>query len=253
LTNYDARFYKPNRDYRNLIFAIPGNHDGEILSPTDNTTLEAYLANFCQPTPGVIDGRPMPNQPGAYWRLTSPFVDIIGLYSNTDEDVGALGDAQKSWLKATLLDIAAERAGGSKQALVIAVHHPPYARGLVATGPGHPGNPVMLGDFDDCCSGAGVWPDAVLSGHVHNYQRYMRTKTIGSATRTIPYLISGGGGKDLVDIGPIGITSPSGDVTFANALKSFRYLTVTVSATQLTVAFTTSDCVLFETFTVALP
>jgi hypothetical protein len=265
LATYANKFYRPNQNYHNLIFAIPGNHDGEMHGEQDRPSLGAYFENFCQPKGkqpplGVSSGCVMPNQPGAYWRLTCPFVDIVGLYSNTGENFGAIahpdiGDQQKLWLARTLKDIAADRAAGSKQALLITVHHPPYASGLLDTGFGHPGNPEMLQDIDDCCSQAGIWPDAVLSAHAHNYQRYMRTLTLGGAARTIPYLISGGGGIGTQHVAPIGTTSPGGDVHYANAVQSHGYLTVTVSATQLTAAFTKTTGThrdLFETITMDL-
>jgi hypothetical protein len=247
LPRYANNFYRPNDNYHNLIFAIPGNHDGEARTPQDDPSLSAYFASFCQPTDhqpplAVSSGRVMPNQPGAYWRLTCPFVDIIGLYSNTGENFGAIahpdiGNQQKVWLEQTLKDIAAERKKGTKLALIIAVHHPPYARGLNETGFGHPGNPEMLQDIDDCCANAGVWPDAVLSAHAHNYQRYMRTKTIGGTERTIPYFISGGGGISPQSVAtPIGTTK--GGVRYAAGQETNGYLTVTVSASELTAVFT---------------
>jgi hypothetical protein len=43
---------------------------------------------------------------------------------------------------------------------------------------------------------AGRWPDAVLTAHVHNYQRFTRVNN----GREIPYIVSGaGGGKLAVD------------------------------------------------------
>jgi hypothetical protein len=265
LAEYANRFYRPNDNYRNLIFAIPGNHDGEMRSDQDHSSLEAYFENFCQPKPkqpplGVSTGRAMPNQPGAYWRLTCPFVEIIGLYSGTGENFGAIahqeiGNQQKVWLGRTLKAIAADQAQ-TQRAVVIAVHHPPYASGLMESGFGHPGNPEMLQDIDDCCTQAGVWPDAVLSAHAHNYQRYMRTLPVNREQRTIPYFIAGGGGIGPQNVpAPIGTTSADGKVRYFNGLKSHGYLSVTVSATQLTAVFTQTENVhrdVFETVTMDL-
>jgi Calcineurin-like phosphoesterase len=262
---YANRFYRPNDNYPNLIFAIPGNHDGEVRSTQDHSSLEAFFVNFCQPkgkqpTLGVSFGRSMPNQPGAYWRLKCPFVEIVGLYSGTGENYGAIahpeiGDQQKIWLAKALETIAMEPSK-SKKALIIAVHHPPYARGLMEGGFGHPGNPDMLKDIDDCCKQAGVWPDLVLSAHAHNYQRYMRTLSVNGAERTIPYLISGGGGIGPQSVAiPLGTLSADGTVRYVNALQSHGYLTVTISATQLTTAFTRTDNTTrtaFETITIDL-
>jgi hypothetical protein len=247
---YANKFYRPNENYHNLVFGVPGNHDGEVRSTLDKSSLEAFLLNFCQPKGqqpplGKSFGCRMPNQPGAYWRLTCPFVDVIGLYSNTGENYGSIahpdiGDQQqqKTWLADTIKDIAAERAVGKKRALLIAVHHPPYASGLSNTGFGHPGNPDLLKEIDDCCKASTTWPDAVLSAHAHSYQRYMRTRQAGGGkTRVIPYLVAGGGGITPQAVPkPIGVTQ--GDVRYDNGLFGHGYLTVTVSGKQLTLFYT---------------
>ncbi len=261
---YANRFYRPNDNYHNFIFAIPGNHDGEMRSVLDASSLEAYFINFCQPAgqqPPLAQtfGVTMPHQPGAYWRFTVPFVDIVGLYSGTGENYGSIahaeiGDQQKKWLLATLQDIATERAAGTKQALVIAVHHPPYASGLQSGGFGHPGNPDMLGDIDDCCKTAGVWPDLVLSAHAHQYQRYTRAKAINGQTRMIPYLIAGTGGIGTQPA-PQPIGAKSGEVTYENGVESHGFLTMTFSPTKFSITFTKADGNhrdIFETKTVDL-
>jgi hypothetical protein len=181
-------------------------------------------------------------------RLLAPdlsVLDIVGLYSNTGENFGAIadpsiGNQQKTWLTSTLKDIANERKAGTKQALFIAVHHPPFASGLQETGFGHPGNPIMLQDIDDCCTQAALWPDAVLSAHAHNYQRYMRTMPVGGSPRTIPYLIAGGGGITPQRIPPLGAqqTVSNSTVRCVTGLKGYGYLSVTVSASKLTFVYT---------------
>jgi hypothetical protein len=113
---YADRFYRMYDHYNRLIFALPGNHDGEVFPSTDPTTLAAFITNFCapsgtQPPLGKQFGMLMPNQPGPYWHLQAPFIDIIGLYSNADEDVGIIantkiGSQQKTWLEQRLSDIA---------------------------------------------------------------------------------------------------------------------------------------------------
>ena len=208
-THYSNKFYRPNMPWlrpapgiAGLILGIPGNHDGEErTSKEDHPSLNAFLANFCAPKPEVAKSFnvTMPNQPGPYWWLSAPFLDLIGLYSNAAEDFGALGaddrdDKQVKWLVATLKKIASERAAGSRKALVFATHHPPYNQGLMEGAGGHPGSPKMLAAIDSACTEAGVWPDMFISGHSHNYQRYTRTKTIDGVEREIPYLIAGTGG-----------------------------------------------------------
>jgi hypothetical protein len=245
---YVNKFYRPYRSYHNYIFAIPGNHDGEVRVDADKPSLAAFLVNFCQPSPtqppnGTAFHKLMPNQPGAFWRMTCPFVDIVGLYSGIDENIGILDDQQETWLGQTLKDISAERTGGTQQALIFAVHHPPYAAGLhPSVGHAHPSSTEMLKQIDQCCDAARVWPNAVLSAHSHNYQSYLRTRKIDGSERTIPYLIAGGGGIGTQPVQPGGNTipdgSPGGTVRYLGGVQSHGYLTVTVSKSVLTTSFT---------------
>ena len=207
-------------------------------------------------------GRVMPNQPGAYWYLNCPFVDIIGLYSNTGENYGTISHAdikdngqQKNWLIETLKTVKAQN-GQKIRALVLAVHHPPYASGLNESGFGHPGNPDLLADLDDACKQAEIWPNVVLSAHSHNYQRYMRKVEIGNSQRVVPYFIVGVGGIQTQNIPtPIGTTSADGKVRYANAVESYGFLTVSVSAETITFTFTSNVDThrsIFETVTMDL-
>lgn len=237
--HYPEKFYQPYADYHNYIVAIPGNHDGDLDS------LKAYLANFCDPHPAdaVRYKRKMPNQPGAYWHMSAPFLDLIGLFSNVDENIGSLKsvgatpDSQIEWLTKTLKQIAESRSKTKiRKALVIGTHHPPYSRGLSATGVGHPQNPLLVKELDSAFAAAGILPDAVLSGHSHNYQYYRRDVTDKGHKKTIPYLVCGTGGIGLqataTNIGNI-----VDDVTYVSAIKVYGYLTVAASATSLNMTF----------------
>jgi hypothetical protein len=48
-------------------------------------------------------------------------------------------------------------------------------------------------NIDAACKKAGFWPDAVISGHAHLYQRIVRQDT----GQDIPYIITGAGGHAL--------------------------------------------------------
>jgi hypothetical protein len=50
----------------------------------------------------------------------------------------------------------------------------------------------MLAQIDQACAGAKIWPDIVLSGHAHLYERY--TRTMRADSREIPYIVAGNGG-----------------------------------------------------------
>jgi hypothetical protein len=261
---YANRFYRPNMPYLHptagfdgIILAIPGNHDGEVRDPADSPSLSAFQENFVQPLgsqPPMAKsfGVKMTNQPGVYWLLNAPFLDLVSLYSNAGEDTGLLGldlsDTQQSdWLIQTLKAIKQDRKK-QRKALILAMHHPPYARGLQETGFGHPGSPDMQAQLDAACAAAGIWPDAVLSGHSHNYQRYQRHCIVGPKHEfDIPYFVVGTGGINL-QAAPTGIgahkdenPTPPGftqsTVTYTNGDENFGFVRVAASAGQLKVTF----------------
>ena len=242
--NYRPEFYEPYVHYPGKIIAIPGNHDGETFPKTDPTTCKAFQANFCAPSQTVppIAGtifRQTMNQPAVYWLLDAPYVQIVGLYSNAAENPGFIsgaipGQAQKTWLLATLKALAQQRKNGPRKALVLATHHPPFSSG------GHSGSTQMLTEIDGVCQQAGIMPDLFLSGHAHSYQRYTR-QPAAHAGLQIPYIVAGTGGiNDQVIIPATG--QVSGDHTFVKSLQGYGYLLVKVAgaadkktATTLTV------------------
>jgi hypothetical protein len=197
---YPEQFYDPYRNYDAPIFAIPGNHDGVMYkNEAVSYSLEAFIDNFCAaaPTTGVSGfARTTMVQPGAYFVLTVPFVRFIGLYSNTGESVGVLsdstiGNAQITFLQEQLAAALAARnstpKGQAPEALILAVHHPPF------TGASdHFPSASMLQAIDNCCQQADIWPDLVLSGHAHLYEHY--TRTMKADGRQIPYIVAGNGG-----------------------------------------------------------
>lgn len=197
---YYDQFYDPYRDYAGPIFAIPGNHDGVLYqSEPVKYSLEGFFSNFCTKTPSKDPSakgfaRTTMTQPGAYFTLNAPFLKIIGLYSNTSETTGVISDAtagtaQLQFLQSQLTAAAAQRAqkGADPFALVITVHHPPFT-----ISKSHFPSPGMLAQIDQTCVAAKMWPDIVLSGHAHLYERY--TRTMKADGRQIPYVVAGNGG-----------------------------------------------------------
>jgi hypothetical protein len=199
-TYYPEQFYEPYRNYPGPIFAIPGNHDGFMFEGEPaGYSCEAFVNNFCTPAPvQAAPGfdRTTLTEPGVYFTLDAPFVRIIGLYSNAGETAGSLGNStigtdQLTFLTSELTRYASDRKADKNnknpQALVIAVHHPPFTGSSQ-----HMPSAAMLKTMDTCCTQAGVWPDMVLSGHSHVYERY--TRIMKSDGRQIPYVVSGNGG-----------------------------------------------------------
>jgi Calcineurin-like phosphoesterase len=264
---YYDQFYDAYRDYPRPIFAIPGNHDGIVLPPPagtgdDSTSLSAFLSNFCAPafahsTDAVGISRTTMIQPGVYFTLEAPLVRILGIYSNMLENPGVisstanpttgkptfpqLSDVQLTYLTAALTRVKQEKFAG---AVLIAVHHPPYTFGK------HTGSMVMLKEIDACCTAAGVWPHAILSGHSHNYQRYTRTLKVGNSTRQIPFLVIGNGGHGLTPLStgttirtpqamPVFAQPELNDTVTFNSYddKDYGYARILVSTTQLRIEY----------------
>ncbi len=51
IDNYFPEFYEPYMTYPAPIFAIPGNHDGDIDPQTGETSLQGFVRNFCGQVP----------------------------------------------------------------------------------------------------------------------------------------------------------------------------------------------------------
>jgi hypothetical protein len=239
---YRDEFYRPYEKYPGKIIAVPGNHDGETFAGTDPKPLAAFLANFCAPTavvPPPASGaglfRETMTQPGVYWMLDAPFVQFIGLYSNIAEGPGDLEGAgndqqQITWLSTTLKTIAASRKAGTRKALIIGVHHPPFSQY------GHTGSALMLQQIDSACNAAGIGPDAVIAGHSHTYQRYTRNVTIAGKSAQVPYVVAGCGGHNDQAVG-VATGQVTGDHSFEKSARGYGYLNILINTQSLQIDF----------------
>ncbi|HEV2494424.1 MAG TPA: metallophosphoesterase [Terriglobia bacterium] len=249
---YYDQFYEPFRAYDRPIFAIPGNHDGMVFGPDSTVpqvpTLAAFLVNFCAavagPSPdacGLV--RSVMTQPGVYFTLDAPFVSIIGLYSNALDGPGVMSsqrghfpisDEQVPFLEKELGRLKPERDAG-KRAVVLALHHPPLSADAR-----HGGSTGLLADIDAACKAAGLWPDIVLSGHAHLYQRFTRVVN-GKET---PYIVAGSGGFSATaprQKAPPACTTVDDHTLEIDPLIDFGYLTITTDARTLSVTFRSAD------------
>lgn len=188
---YPTEFYEPYQYYPGVIFAIPGNHDGDIHVrandlPDTEPSLYGLMHNFCAPQRTPISAyRDAMTQPYPFWTLTAPFVTIIGLYGNVDGTLDGPGTRiQQQWLAEQL------QQADKSTCIIVAVHQPPYS--LDTT---HCGYPHIRDAINQVAEETGVWPHAVFSGHVHNYQRFTRrVKLDNRSQREIPFLVAGAGG-----------------------------------------------------------
>lgn len=195
---YYAQFYEPYSAYTAPIFAIPGNHDGEVDDPTQQTSLDGWVAYFMQTHPDVDPiskdaprvGLSLPN---AFWTFNTPFATIVGMYTNVPEH-GSIDSVQQQWLTNEFATAPKDRA------LILTLHHPVYSFDVF-----HSGSSRMSDALENAIRDTGRVPNLVMSGHVHDYQRI--EKTIGPAGPT-PFLVSGNGGYHNLHA----IHSKAGDV-----------------------------------------
>jgi hypothetical protein len=186
---YPHQFGEPYAHYNVPLLAIPGNHDGDPLP--GESSLAAFMRNFCATKPQLLPSmaeyqRDTMTQPNCYWTLRSAHVTIIGLYSNVPEG-GQIQKPQLEWLIGEL------KEAPEGIPLIVALHHPPYSADTH-----HGGSEAMGKVLDEAFQKAHRLPTLVVTGHVHNYQRFSRTVPStfipGVAERQLPYVVIGNSG-----------------------------------------------------------
>ena len=188
---YERQFFVPFQDYPAPIVAIPGNHDSDInpLSVAPYNSLDAFKAVFCDSAPQTVSfsgnaKRKSMAQPNVYWTLETPLATIIGLYSNVPK-FGVITEEQRSWLVEELRTANSQRP---EKAVILCLHHSPYSADI-----NHGASIPMIQFLEGVYKESGVRPDIVFSGHVHNYQRFLKQYPDGGQTI---YIVAGAGGYD---------------------------------------------------------
>jgi predicted phosphodiesterase len=191
VSKYYDQFFEPYIHYPAPIFAIAGNHDGDLdpSDPNPPASLAGFMEVFCDTEPHHLpiardSQRSSMIQPNVYWTLVSPLVNMIGLYCN-DTEHGSIVEPQVSWFIDELKNADAERKSSGK-AIIVSLHYPAFS-----VDQDHGSSGAMQKFLDKSFDAAGVFPDIVLSGHVHNYQRFTRALPNGDK---LPYIVAGGGG-----------------------------------------------------------
>src|SRR5581483_9058349 len=167
---YFPQFYQPYEHCPAPIFAIPGNHDGEVDPdvPAGTRSLDAFMENFCASKPVITPSagesrREAMTQPYCYWTLDTPFATLVGIYTNVPEG-GEVDAAQTAWLVNEL------QTASKSKALIFSLHHPLYSLDQF-----HAGSQKMLTLVQSAFNQAKRVPDIIFAGHVHNYQRFTWT------------------------------------------------------------------------------
>lgn len=200
-SEYHHQFLSHYDNYEAPIFAIAGNHDGEINPLAEPyESLDAFMHVFCskEQTPirfGQNSKRLTGMQPHVYWTLETPLARIIGLYGNVNKH-GMIDDIQKVWF---IDELRRAKAYPENQALLICVHHAPYSADS-----NHGSSTPMIEFLEEAFAAVDILPDAVFSGHVHNYQRFVKRYE----QKDVPYIVAGAGGyADLHQVAKLSDTT----------------------------------------------
>jgi hypothetical protein len=222
---YYAQFYEPYAHYEAPIFSIPGNHDGEVDDPSEQTSLDGWVQYFMQANPDVdplsMDApRVQLSQPNVYWTLITPFATIVGLYTNVPEH-GSIDSTQQQWLTHEFAAAADDRA------LILALHHPIYSFDAY-----HSGSSKMADVLENAIRDTGRVPNLVLSGHVHDYQRIEKQIVPDHPT---PFIVAGHGGYHnlhQIHSKPGDVARDTGAVLKYGAV-TYGFLTLTIDAKKI--------------------
>jgi acid phosphatase type 7 len=242
IDKYGENFFETYKQYNGLIVAIAGNHDCQPDDPQDGPVdpnkkpLDGWVQNFMSsdPTqPGSLKTgamRTVMDLPNVYWTFTTPLATIIGLFSNVGETQGEIHQDQIDWFKGELT------AADPGLALIVAVHHPPFSGDTEHSGSSEVDR-VLFSSFNDTQR----YPDLILSGHVHNYQRFTIVVQRPSGPLQIPCIVAGAGGYTrLGKLHKIGGSSPTVPLPLPKGLTleqydedNFGFLRLEVSKTQI--------------------
>ena len=153
--------------------------------------------------------------PNVFWTFTTPFATIIGLFSNVGESEGEIHQDQIDWFRGELT------AADPNKALIVAVHHPPFSGDDE-----HSGSSAVDEVLSASFQATKRYPNLVLSGHVHNYQRFTSVVQGPKGPLQIAYVVAGAGGyKNLGKLQKVNgaYPDPTKPLALGNGLTLVRY------------------------------
>ncbi|MGA2919874.1 MAG: metallophosphoesterase [Candidatus Sulfotelmatobacter sp.] len=242
IDKYGAYFYETYKDYPGFIVSIPGNHDCQPDDPQDGPVdpnkvpLDGWVQNFMSKNPAQLGSlktaanRTQMDLPNVYWTFTTPFATIIGLFSNVGETEAEIHQDQIDWFKGELAAV------DPNLALIVTIHHPPFSGDVE-----HSGSSVADQVLSSSFQAVQRYPNLILSGHVHNYQRFTSVVKGPKGQLQIPYLVAGAGGyTKLGNLHTVNGAAPKVPLSLPNGLTleqydqtNFGFLRFEVSKTQI--------------------
>jgi len=242
IDKYGDNFYETYKDYPSFIVAIPGNHDCQPDDPQDGPVdpnkvpLDGWVQNFMSKDPSQLgsqkttSARTQMDLPNVYWTFNTPFATFLGLFSNVGETEGEIHQDQITWFEGEL------KAADPGLALIVTVHHPPYSGDTE-----HSGSSAVEKVLFDSFKASKRYPDLILSGHVHNYQRFTAEVTVSKSTVQIPCVVAGAGGyTNLGKLHTVDGKNPTVPLPLSGGLTleqydqdNFGFLRLELSKTQI--------------------
>lgn len=242
ISMYGDNFYQTYKDYPCFIVAIPGNHDCQPDDAQDGPVdpnkvpLDGWVQNFMSKNPGQLGSlktganRTQLDLPNVYWTFTTPLATIIGLFSNVGETEGEIHQDQIDWFQNELT------AANPNLALIVTVHHPPFSGDIE-----HSGSSAVDQVLMKAFQAVKRYPDLILSGHVHSYQRFTNVVQGPKGQFEIPYVVAGAGGyTKLGKLQKVQGAYPKAPLSVGKGLTleqydqdNFGFLRLEVSQTQI--------------------
>lgn len=242
IDKYGANFYETYQNYPGFIVSIPGNHDCQPDDPQDGPVdptkypLDGWVQNFMSKNPAQLgslktnSNRTQMDLPNCYWTFTTPLATFIGLFSNVGETQGEIHQDQIDWFKGELTAV------DPKLALIVAVHHPPFSGDDE-----HSGSTEVYNVLFDSFKATRRYPNMILSGHVHNYQRFTNLVQGTKGSLQIPCIVAGAGGyTNLGTLHTVNGKPPKVPLKLPNGLSleqydqtNFGFLRLEISKTQI--------------------
>jgi 3',5'-cyclic AMP phosphodiesterase CpdA len=191
----------PIRQARIPVLPVLGNHEYWVAR---GPALSNFFARF-------------PHLEGRRWHaVTYGPLRILALDSNLRFLTPTTWEEQRLWFERQLSEADAD---GEIRGVLVLVHHPPYTNSTVTSDEVHVQRTFVPG-FERSAKTL-----AMLSGHVHSYERFLRA---GKA-----YVVTGGGGGPRVRLAAESRRRHSDDLFGGPSIRDFHYLVGTVTPAGL--------------------